>query len=88
MFLRNFTGALVATSLTACACLSLTSCGQKGELYLPAKDPSKVSIAEHKNAKSNYIFGSHKAPASAPAATVPTASEPAATQSVTGGSAS
>lgn len=93
MFLRHFTGALAATSLVVCACVSLASCGQKGELYLPAKNGAKESYLEHKNVKSQYIFGSSasKKAASEPAATVPNdapASAPVATQDVTGGSGS
>lgn len=85
MFLRHCASALAATSLVVCASFSLSGCGQKGELYLPAKNGSEAGYAERKNAKSHFIFGS---PASKATTMNPAASEPAITQSVTGGSAS
>jgi predicted small lipoprotein YifL len=98
-FLRHLTSALAATSMVVCASFSLAGCGQKGELYLPAKNGSEVSYAEHKNIKSQYIFGpspsktkAAKEAASEPTATVPANSAPVSapepTQSVNGGSAS
>ncbi len=94
MFLRRFASALTATLLVVCASFTLAGCGQKGELFLPAKNGSPESYAERKNAKSHFIFGSttSKTTATNPAASAPaettSASEPAATQTVTGGSAS
>lgn len=85
MFRRHFVSALTATSLVVCASFSLVGCGQKGELYLPAKNGSEAGYAERKNAKSHFIFGSY---ASKVTTTNPAASEPVATQPVTGGSAS
>ncbi len=52
-----FTGSLAATSLAMCVCLSLSGCGQKGELYMPAKQGAQVSLFERRNEKSQYIFG-------------------------------
>ena len=84
MFFRHCASALTATSLVVCVAFSLAGCGQKGELYLPAKNGSEAGYAERKNAKSHFIFGS----TANKTTTAPTASEPVATQSVTGGSAS
>jgi len=93
MFIRHFASALTATSLVVCAAFALAGCGQKGELYLPAKNGSEAGYAERKNAKSHFIFGSNasktttNSAASAPTQTA-SASEPTAIQAVTGGSAS
>lgn len=54
----QFTGLLVATSISVCACLSLVGCGQKGNLYLPTTNSANTNVIERKNAKSHFIFGS------------------------------
>lgn len=77
----QFTGVLVATSISVCACLSLVGCGQKGNLYLPTTSPADASVIEKRNAKSDFIFGS-KEKMRAPVATTPVP------QTATGGSAS
>jgi predicted small lipoprotein YifL len=61
-----FKSSLTATLLVVCACVAVTSCGQKGELYVPAKNGAKENLFERRNAKSQYIFGS-TVPADTPA---------------------
>jgi predicted small lipoprotein YifL len=93
-FLRHFTSALAATSLVVCASFSLAGCGQKGELYLPAKNGSEAGLLERQNVKSHYIFGTSaskaddKTTASEPIAPADSASAPEPTHRVVGGSAS
>jgi len=77
---HQITGVLVATALGVSASLSLVGCGQKGNLYLPAKSPADASLLERKNTKSHFIFGSQEK------TVMPVVTNPA-TQSVTGGSA-
>ena len=55
---HQFTGVLVAASISVCACLSLVGCGQKGSLYLPTTSPADASVIEKRNAKSHFIIGS------------------------------
>jgi predicted small lipoprotein YifL len=94
MFFRHFTSALAATFLIVSASFSLAGCGQKGELFLPAKNGSETGVLERQNVKSHYIFGTStsktgaQAASSEPAANDPVTSAPEPSDNAFGGSAS